>query len=314
MSISRTGQTDVNVGSIIGDIKRGTPKYFMVGATSFNSAATADATAFMAAILTACKLPRLSAGKLFPFPTIQGTTDQTEAAKYGTLGYGLKEKLVDDRPGYEFQVLAGSTLEKQLKKLDGQEVQLFLYDGKVTWGVKDSTGNFVGAAYLLSMVPRPHGDGQNSKATLFTISIVNSDDFVINAEGVEEQLNTSLIKGLNDVTLESVTNTTNVWQFKALIKNAARGKDINLASVFGATLASASLWTAKTGVAFATNLAITSIALHADGDKYTVTFDSTAYTALTGGADIKVNLAAPSVLDAAGVTEVEGIALVIDKS
>jgi hypothetical protein len=104
----------------------------------------------------------------FPFPVIQGVNDKTEAAKYGTLGYGLQVKLMRSKPGYEFDVIAGSALEKRMMAFDGSIVPFFVLDDNVNynmWGVQDSSGNFKGAKYLVGIEPRGWGDAQNAKVT-----------------------------------------------------------------------------------------------------------------------------------------------------
>jgi hypothetical protein len=61
-----------------------------------------------------------------------------------TLGYGTQIKLLRSKPGYEFDVLAGSSLEKKLIAFDGKQVPLFILDDQSNvWGVQDADGNFL---------------------------------------------------------------------------------------------------------------------------------------------------------------------------
>lgn len=314
--ISLVGSLNVNTGQIAGDYIKGNPQMLLFGSASFSSSQYATAAAFQTALINATQLQRGSSGKLYPLPVIQGVTDKTVAAKEGTLGYGLIQKLLRSKPAYEFDLLAGSTLEQQLIKFDKKIIPvIILDDNNVFGGVKDASNNFSGANYLVSIEQKPYGDAQNVKTTKVTISIVDAHDFVENFAGVQAAISTTSIAGLNDVTLASISaNTSNVYHISANVLSAIFGQSVNLASVFGATLASSSLWVAGTGTNYATTLAITSVALRSDGQGYDVTFDSTAFSGLSSGSNvIQLNLAAPSVLNAANVTGVEGVALLLSK-
>jgi hypothetical protein len=58
---------------------------------------------------------------------------------------------------------------------------------------------------------------------------------------------------------------------------------------------------------------MTSMAVNSGNKGWDITFDSTAYTALSTGAKIKINLADPTTLDAADVTGIEGVAVIATK-
>jgi hypothetical protein len=81
---------------------------------------------------------------------------------------------------------------------------------------------------------------------------------------------------------------------------------------YGALLAPLT-FTAFTGANFTTALPITSVAVDATLKALTVTFDVTTYNALAAGTKIKLVAPIPSVLDAANVTGIEILSLVITK-
>lgn len=122
MAISLCSLTGENTGSVDCDVKRGNPQVLIAGSAVFATADYVDSTTLEAAIIAKIKQSKGVATKLFPFPNIQGVTDKTEAPKYATLGYGLQIKLLRSRPGYEFDVDAGSALEKKLMAWDGKQV------------------------------------------------------------------------------------------------------------------------------------------------------------------------------------------------
>jgi hypothetical protein len=233
----------------------------------------------------------------------------------GTLGYGLQIKLLRSKAGYEFDVLAGSALEKKLIAFDGLIVPLFILDDKSKmWGVLDSAKNFKGAKYLVGVEPKGFEDGTNTKTTKISISIIDSRDFIENAEFAGTSFNASDIVGLNDVTLTAISNVSNVWKIGATIPTSNILSALNLASTYTTELAVSSLWVAGTGTNFATPLAITSVAYDATLKAWTITFDSTAYTALAVPSNIQLSLADSVTLNTADVTGIEGSPVILVKS
>lgn len=314
MAISLCGLVGENTGRIDCDILRGNPLMIVAGSAIFDSGDYADSDTLKAAFLDRLKRNTGDSEKLFPFPVVQGTTDQTEAAKYGTLGYGLKSKLIRSKPGYEFDVIAGSSLEKKLIKFDGQELPLFIFDDKFQIaGRLDTDGNWLGAKWLVGVEPRPYGDAQNAKSTKITISLVDSADFVENAAFFLSDFSTADLVGLKDaVASEFAANSTNVFKIGYKIPTAILNGDINIFDTYGTAIA-ALTFTAKTGATFATTLAITSVAVDNTLKCLTVTFDSTAFTALASGAKIKLIPPTAAVLDAADVTGIELATIIVDK-
>jgi hypothetical protein len=314
MSFNLCGAIGDNTGEVDCDITRGNPIKIAPGGATFSSSDYADQTTMDAAILTKLLLPNGNSQKLYPFPVIQGTTDQTEAAKTGSLGYGLKIKLLRSKPGYEFDVLAGTSLEKRLIAFDGQIIPLYILDDKSQFaGVKDSSGTFKGANYLIGVEPRPYGDAQNPKTTKITISIVDTQDFTENAYFYKTALSSSSIVGLKNVVLsEPSAHSTNVYKIKMKIPTSVLGGDLDIYDDFGTAIA-ALTFTAGTGASYGASLAITSVAVDATLKALTVTFDSTAFTALASGTKIKLTPPTPAVLDAADVTGIELLPIILTK-
>jgi hypothetical protein len=314
MSLSLCGSVGANTGAIDCDITRGTPIMIAPGSATFSSSDYADQTTMDAAIIAKTKLATGNTQKLFPFPVIQGAADQTEAAKYGNLGYGLKMKLLRGKPAYEFDVLAGTALEKALMAFDKKVVPLLILDDKKQFaGVKDSSDNYKGAKWLIGVEPSPYGDAQNAKATKVTISIVDSQDFVENAVFYETALTSTSLVGLKDVILwEPQAHASNVYKIKMKIPTTKLNGDLDIWSDYGALIA-ALTFTAGTGSNYGTALTITSVAADNTLEALTVTFDSTAFTALSAGAKIKLTPPTPTVLDAADVTGVELFPIILTK-
>ena len=115
-----------------------------------------------------------------------------------------------------------------------------------------------------------------------------------------------------DATITALSHTTNVWHFSVGIKLADQNKFYDVlakyATEIGTTVGN---WEAFTGTSYGTALTITSVAI--TSGELVVTFDSTAYTALSSGAKIKFKMKAPTVLDAASIFDIESIPVIITK-
>jgi hypothetical protein len=315
-NFSICGQVASNTGAIDCDIRRAVPQTIIVGSGTFTPSDYATPTAFKAAFIQRINQGNTASSKLFPFPVFQGNTDKTVAAKEATLGYGLTVKLLRSKPGYEFDVLAGSSLEKKLIKYDGQQVPLFVFDstGNV-WGIIDASGNFKGANYLISVEPAGFADGQNINTTKVGIALVDSRDFTENSKFASTTFSTSDLTGLVDATLfETTAHTTNVYKIGIKITTDALNSSIDVHGTSGypAALASASLWVAK-AVATGATIPITSVADDTVNSGWTVTLDNTTYGALATGAKISIGLADPSALSTAGVVGIESVPVIVTK-
>jgi hypothetical protein len=317
MSVSNCSIVGKNTGDVKCDFVRGNPQVLIFGGKVFSAAETVDEDAYEAAMLEAIKQSTGNAEKMFPLPVIQGVADQTEAAKYGTLGYGLKVKLQRSKQGYEFDVLAGSAVEKRLMAFDGKVIPVIVKDDNVgynNWGAQDSDGNFFGADYLVGIEPRGFGDGNNPKTTKVTISIVNSQDFVENAAVAPSSFSAGDLVGLNDVKLvEPIAHASNVHYIKLYVPTAQIGNGLDVTEQYSA-IASTSLWSAFTGASFSTPLTITSVTYDATNKRLVFTFDSTAYTALGSNAKIKLVPDEVPDLDAADVTGIEPEFIILTKT
>jgi hypothetical protein len=316
MSFSLCGNVGANTGVIKCDRRRGIPKKIIVGSKEFDSSDYASSSAFDAALLASFKLATGDPDKLYPFPEITGVTDKADANKEGNLGaFGPKVILIEGKPAYEFDVIAGTSLEKFLRRFNGQQVPAFISDdANAFWGQLDSDAKFKGYNALVFVSPHKFGDGANGMTTKVALSFVSAGEVYDSAAFMEIGLSIADMQGLLDVTLaEYAAHASNVHKIKGFVPTASPGISLNLADSFTTELAVGGLWTAFTGTTFATALTITSVAYNSGNKGWDITFDSTAYTALSTGAKIKINFADPATLDAADVIGIEGIAVIVTK-
>lgn len=303
-NISICSAVGANTYGVDCDVERGIPVQLLFGSVSFAPADYADQDTLEAAILAAIRQASGTSSKLFPMPVIQGTTDKTVAAKFGTLGYGLEIKLLRSKQGYEFDVLAGTDLEKRLIAFDNKTLPvLILDDASNVWGIKDSSDNFKGAKYRVGVEPRGFGDAQNPKTTKITISLVDSRDFVENSVFATTSFNASDLVGLLDVeTYSAAAHSSNVFHIGVKATTNQLGKVINLHDYYATELAATAAWAVTVaGVA----KTLTSVANDTTNGGWTITVDSTEYTAISTGAVIKFALVAPPALAALDVTNLE---------
>lgn len=316
MSVSNCSIVGKNTGDVKCDFTRGNPQVLIFGSKVFSPSETVDEDTYEAAMLDAINLSTGDSDKMFPLPVIQGVADQTEAAKYGTLGYGLKVKLQRSKPGYEFDILAGSALEKRIMAFDGKVIPVIVKDDNIgynNWGAQDSAGNFFGADYLIGVEPRGFGDGNNPKTTKVTMSIVNSQDFVENAAIAPSSFSAGDLIGLNDVNLvEAAAHAANVYYIKLFVPTAQIGNGLDVTAQYSAIF-SASLWSAFTGTTFSTPLTLTSVTYDSTNKRGVVTLDNTAFTALSAGDKIKLVPDDVPDLNAANVTGIEPAFIILTK-
>lgn len=316
MSLSICSTIGANTGGIDCDKKRGTPQKFIVGSKSFSTGETASSALFLTALEAAINQASGSLTKLFPFPSINGTTNNTEADTTGTLGYGLQFVLRAGRPSYSFQMIVGQTQFAKLRKFNGATLPVFMFDDQGTvWGKLKSDGTLVGESAQIFISGNGWEDGNTveAKTATVTISYTDAEAFFGSAGYIAVDFGPGDVEGLIDAIVTSTGVVSGTTKFLAKVKTAQINGDINIYDNYKTELAVTGAWTAKTGTSFGTTLAITGVTAN-DADKtWSLTFDATPYGALASAAQIKVNLASPSALDALNVPGIEGTAVVIAK-
>jgi len=315
MSFSLCGTVGGNTGGPDCDIAKARPTGLTFGGATFGASDYPDSDTFSAAFVAKTKLATGNSAKLFPFPELQGNTDQTEAPKTGTLGYGLKFVLLGAKPAYEFDVVAGSVLEQNLLKFDGKTLPMYVHDsGSNTWGTRNrTTGIFKGFKVLVSIVGKPFDDGSNVKSTKVTVSFVSSDEFYKTAAFMNTDMTSSDLVGLMDgILFEPQAHASNVYKIGIKIQTSQLGQDLNVYDTYADELV-AGLFTAASGTTFTTPLPITSVAKDATLKCHTFTFDTTAYGLLGAGAKFKLIPADPTALDAADITGLELQPIILTK-
>lgn len=311
--VSLCSNVGSNVGRIKCDKKRGVPKFLLLGDAVIDAATIASGyAAVKAALIAATRVVTGESGKLFPSPEIQAVTNGTEAPTTGTLGLGYTFELRAGRPIYTFGFIMGINEEMAWQAFHNQIIPATIIDNaRIAWGIETSDGGYAGADALITVVSKPFEDANTAEAilTTITVSFLSEDDFKFPAI-IQTDLKAGDLEGLLNVDLDYVSHISNVWTYNLTVQNAELGKAITLPDSTLAAL-TASLFSAKSGVAQTTSLAITSIAVV--GKQLAVTYDSTAYTALATGTPIGLYMDPPTDLATAGIVGIEGVADVTPK-
>jgi hypothetical protein len=316
MSVNLCSSIGGNTGGVACDAKRGVPRKVLLGGKQFTSAEYSDPATLQAAIMAAINLPNGDSNKLYPLPEVLEVAVNTEADTMGNLALGAPKRLRKGRHAYTYSVEIGHYQYQRLLAFDGKYVNAFTFDDSSNmWGsrAKPATANtpntlpWKGESIYFTISGNGFGDGANATTGVATImvSYQSIDEFEkSSAYASLPDLSSSDLEGLKDVMLTKISNASNVYKIGMIIPLPKLGGDLNIFDDYGAAIA-ALTFTAGTGANYATALTITSVAVDNTLKALTVTFDSTAYTALP--ANTKIRLSGPGVaaLVGASVTGIE---------
>lgn len=321
MSLNLCSTAGGNTGGIACSQAPGVAKKILLGTGSFAKADYASQALFEAALTAAIMLPEGSSGKLYPFPEIKEIENKTEANKEGTLGLGYKETLSEGLPAYNYKVKVGQDQYQKMRKFNGVTIPVYTLDGNGNiWGMVNANGTFSGISASIFVSGNGFGDGNGIVTAVISVSYQSASDFNDSGKYFPMTLGYNEVQGLLDVDLTEISHASNVYKIAATIDTAQLGTTLNMYDDYADALAVAGLWKAYTGANYATPLTITSVAKDPTVKGWTVTFDSTAFSALSTGAKIKLEFTTPALLDAADISGTSGysagyesVALIITK-
>lgn len=322
MPYSLCGSSVDNLGEQACDKSRGVLKKIFIFNGSIGSSDYASTSAFLTKMIANAKLSKSSADKVFPISEVQDIADASEGNKEGSLNQGFKAVLLEGKPGYKIKVFAGSDLYKRLRTFNNQTIRIIEYDANgVFWGVKSGT-NFKGFQAKVFFTGNKIATGQNVEEGVVeaTVSILSTSEYFDNAYWMETASggNVEDIVPLLDVSMTYVSKSTNVYKIKLEVPGSNLIGPYNIydsdaGTTVTAVAALSANFSAGTGTNYGTSLAITSIAVDSSLKCLTVTFDSTAFTALSSGASIKLTPPTPAQLDGGNVLETELLPVIVTK-
>lgn len=295
---------NINAGNTGGPAcvkQRGVPKKFAVGSRSFTSAEYTNSETMRDAIIASLLLETNDADKLYVFPEIFQVDPTTEANTEGNLTLGPKLRLRKGRPSYTYTVDISHDEYQKLLVFDGRKIPVFtLDDESAFWGFRPATTantintkDFSGEIAYITISGNGFKDGANvatGKCTI-TVSYLSVDDFEKRSAYVSvPTLSPGDLVGLIDVMMSLVSLVSNVATIQFTIPVPQVDAVLNFGEDYITELDALS-FTAATGTTYSTPLAITTQI--ASGNNMVITFDTTAFTALSSGT--KIQLKGPSV-------------------
>ncbi len=313
MPLDLCSQNLPNAGAPNCDKSRGIPRFLIIGDASFDSTAYASQVAFKAAFKSACLTARGTTGKLIVLPIIADVENKTGDNTTGSLNQGFTEVLREGFPAFDYGVQISNRHAQILRPLNGQDLKVFTVDHNLNiWGTYTSDAKFRGESAKIFVGGDNFTDGQSSKTVKINVSYTDVEEFKASSRYFTIDFAASDYGRLKDVQLyEKAAAASNVFKISGKISTGKVGYYLDIYLDYSAVIANIARWVATnkaTGAAFT----ITSVAVNAAG-YWTVTLDSTAWTALTTGDIVVLNFAGPSVLDAAGATGIEGLSIELVK-
>lgn len=313
-SYSLCGSSVDNLGQQACDKAKGVLKKIFIFNGSIAAGDYVDMDTFFAKMVSNAKLTKSASDKVFPIQEAQDLADSSDSNKEGSLNLGFKTVLLEGKPGYKVKMFGGADLLKRLRTFNNQVIRIVEFDANgVFWGTKVGTA-FKGYQARLFFTGGKIATGQNVEEGVIecTIAILSTTEYFDNSYWMESTGNVEDIVALLDVQLTAISHVTNVWKIGLNIYGSNLIGAYNAYDSIGVALA-ALTFTAGTGTNYGTSLAITSVAVDTSLKALTVTFDSTAYTALAGGTKIKLSGPSVAALDAADITETEIIPVILTK-
>lgn len=249
--------------------------------------------------------------RIYPFPTFEAITDNSQDPTLQSLGYGSQQVVKDGNYNWVFQYINGALCVSNKLRTHSNSYGKFLFfdDKNVLFGTTGYTNTGIKGISGITMdvfypFPWKANDGTNvtSFRVLFDFKSPQVNEYLAY---VQADFNLTTLMGLENAILSVLSGpTTGVVQ----IGVSTGCSQENLYDELGADLAVSNLWAAyndATGVA----IPITSVAVNNGLKGYTVTLDTAdpAYVAVTATGKIRLELVGPTELAAADITGFEGI-------
>lgn len=275
---------------------------------TFTGASIASVNAFIQAVKDATTAAR--GGRVYPVWDIINFEDNTGDPSTGSIGNLTTATIVtqDAIPSFRFGYNGSEARHKRMAAMSGASLDIFFVDEQfAVYGTEVAPGVFGGYSVLQAYA---------DTSKFIVADAVNQYSFRITLGSINQYRDSSLYVVANvgllgavalvDVGLRYVSNATNVYKISVIADGGT-----NLEPLYGAALAGLT-WTAtnlQTGAAFV----VTTVADDTSLKVLTVTFDSTAYTALASGDRIQFNGPTAAALAAVGIKPYEIIPLIITK-
>lgn len=295
------GAGNTGFGSCVVDIGYIAAIWFAPDNFKIPTASITAATTGALAVINAAILNDLPAQRLYPVPGIVKLTDGTEADTIVTYPDGTKALVKEGRYALTLQFVKGAfCLSYRLRMANGLNRSFFLIDknGRI-YGTDTGDGKVTAIKPDFAWTNGfKFNDGTNpaeySTMVEFDKTYLNDYPSFLDFKNNGGYAALLAMSGLQDVVIEKVTRSVAVINVTA---KTACGTT-NLFDLYGATLASGSLWVAYTDSVITPGtpgnaLTIVSVASNTNAKAYTITIDTTDPDYVVG-APIWIGLAGPT--------------------
>lgn len=275
---------------------------------TFTGAEIASVAAFIQAVKD--KTTAARGGRVYPVWDINNFEDNTGDPATGGIGNLTNATIVtqDAIPSFRFGYNGSEARHKRMAAMSGASLDVFFVDEQfAVYGTQDAEGVFGGFSVLQAYVDTSKfivADAVNQYAFRLTLGSISEyrdqSLYVVTNSGILAAV------GLINVQLSQLSAVDNVHKIQAIADGGT-----NLEPLYGNELDGLT-WTAinlQTGAAFV----VTSVARDSALDAFTVTLDSTAWTALSVDDQVQIYGPTAAAMAAAGVKPFEMISVIVTK-
>jgi hypothetical protein len=298
-----------NSGFALCDVIRKEPKALLLidSGVVFGAAVRISIPAMVAAIKTATRGPR--GARVYPIMSLTDFQDQSTQPTKAAVGNLSIQQITMQQgvPAFNFQHRKGDLYHQQLSAAENANLKLLIIDSAyVIYGTKTPSGDLTGFTLSEFYAELAKFATAAAPATYpFSVVLDSIIEYKENLGIFQLDATIMNISGNVDVNLNTVATpliqVTNV----AKITPVGRGGK-NIGVLYPTALAVVGAWVA-TNVQTAASVTITSVTWDSVNLRFNVTLDNTAYTALTAGDKVTVDLATPAALLALGVDGFESL-------
>lgn len=298
------GECFIELDKIIGAIQ--VPANFQI--------AQGDVAGLLAFLET--KLHAAIGTRIFPYPKLINITDNTEDITINTTDYGDKIFVKDGFYDWTFRYLTGGVqLHQELAKNQGANKHFLFFDkNNVLLGYK--SGVYLKGIPVDQFRVLPWRPNTGSESALFNLRFI-IDPTYLNGGNLAflkvEDFNLLDVQGLQDVELTILDYTNNV----ATVQVRSKISDVNLYDTYKTNLLQTTAWRAFKSSGAASS--VSAVADNAIDSAFDVTVNYNDWAAEFDAAEMKIQLAIPSVLKATpilmeGFEDKDGVAFIVESA
>lgn len=321
MSLNGCVALGVNTGKGKCDVRMKRPKYVLNCDATFSASDLKSSSTLKAAIKRQMLLANGSSGKAYLSPLLRVVNDNTGDPNVQSLADGYEEVLNEATPKYAMQFTAGICQQQAWVALNGWTSGQFIIDQDNyffyrTTDDKGGQGFTVGNQY--TDPPRP-GNSSNIAVGTTRITYGNVDEFKSNVGAIKLDFDPATLVNLLDVILKDVEDafdspSTGTHVFYIGAETKCYGD--NIYASYKTALANTARWHFEDEAG--NTLTVISVSAQDNLDSgnggWIVAINQAQFNALASKTKIYANLADPTVLNNAGVTGIEGVALEFTKA